>query len=285
MAQPSLYGFISGTMVAPQPARASLYGAVAATMTARRGVPGRLRWRVRTLGQTGVQSPWSAWWTVDLSSEAPDPATYAAAPALPDVPTLPSNIAATHHSELWRISPDGTETLIVDQLPPNASTTDDTPYTIGGTYRVVAVTSDGATASAIIYVDPDAKVSRSWWLNVTDLVAAITYRPNRDRTSSLAQTVEHYAGRADPVVTYGEAVKRETSLTGVLILDEGTNWEMIEQIALTPEVAILRGPDGTRIPVAIPSTSAQDSNDRKQEVTLPVIRVGEDPVEPIIELV
>ena len=41
----------------------------------------------------------------------------------------------------------------------------------------------------------------------------------------------------------------------------------------------------TRIPVAIPSTSAQDSNYRKQEVTLPVIRVGEDPIEPIIELI
>ena len=191
----------------------------------------------------------------------------------------------TVYQQLWRVNPDGTETLVADQIPPNGVVSDPTPYTIGGTYRLVAVSAEGATADAILTATADPAVAQSWWLNVGDQVTSITYRPNRDRRSSLAQTAEHYAGRRDPVVTYGEATKRDINLSGTLILDEDNDWSALEAMALTPTPAILRGPDGTRALVAIPDTSAQDSDRFRQDVSLSFVRLGDEPELPALELV
>ena len=191
----------------------------------------------------------------------------------------------TDHQQLWRINPDGTETLVADQIPPDAVVSDPTPYTIGGDYRLVAVSAEGATADAVLTATADPTVAQSWWLNVGDQVTSITYRPNRDRRSSLAQTAEHYAGRRDPVVTYGEATKRDINLSGTLMLDEDNDWSVLEAMALTPTPAILRGPDGTRALVAIPDTSAQDSDRFRQDVSLSFVRLGDEPELPALELV
>lgn len=191
----------------------------------------------------------------------------------------------TVYQQLWRVNPDGTETLVADQIPPNGVVSDPTPYTIGGTYRLVAVSAEGATADGILTATADPAVAQSWWLNVGDQVKSITYRPNRDRRSSLAQTAEHYAGRRDPVVTYGEATKRDINLSGTLMLDEDNDWSMLEAMALTPTPAILRGPDGTRALVAISDTSAQDSDRFRQDVSLSFVRLGDEPELPALELV
>lgn len=191
----------------------------------------------------------------------------------------------TVYQQLWRVNPDGTETLVADQIPPNGVVSDSTPYTIGGTYRLVAVSAEGATADAVLTATADPAVAQSWWLNVGDQVTSITYRPNRDRRSSLAQTAEHYAGRRDPVVTYGEATKRDINLSGTLMLDEDNDWSVLEAMALTPTPAILRGPDGTRALVAIPDTSAQDSDRFRQDVSLSFVRLGDEPELPALELV
>lgn len=188
----------------------------------------------------------------------------------------------TVSQELWRIV-DGQATLLIDDLEPNGSVSDDTPTTTGQRYRLVAVSADGATTETEFDVPPDPAVVRWWWMSADGHVARLRYRPTRSRASSLAQDVAHYAGRAEPVVTYGEAVTRTTELGGVLILDEGTDWAAFEQVALAAEPAVVRGPDGSRFRAVITSTSATDANSRRQEVTVGLTRVGDEqaPLEPV----
>ena len=182
----------------------------------------------------------------------------------------------TDHQQLWRINPDGTETLVADQIPPDAVVSDPTPYTIGGDYRLVAVSAEGSTTERILEVAPDPVVARSWWLNAADLVAPVRYNVRRQRSAELAQVGEHYAGRPDEVVTYGEAVSRSLDLDGILLLSGDPDWSMLEAIATTPEPAVVRGPDGTWQRVRVTGTTAQDSGPRHQDVAVNLVPVGND---------
>ena len=104
----------------------------------------------------------------------------------------------------------------------------------------------------------------------------IRYNPRRERSATLAQVGEYYAGRPDETVVYGEARTRGHDLAGVITPDEGTDWATLEAMALTPDVAVVRGPDGSRIRVRIAGTTASDSSYSKQDVSLQLVRVGDD---------
>ena len=183
----------------------------------------------------------------------------------------------TAFQRLWRVNDDGTETLIADLIPADGTVTDPTPLTTGQTYRLEAVTTEGATASNTFSIPADPVVAGSWWINVgADLVTFIRYNPRRERSATLAQVGEYYAGRPDETVVYGEARTRGHDLAGVITPDEGTDWATLEAMALTPDVAVVRGPDGSRIRVRIAGTTASDSSYSKQDVSLQLVRVGDD---------
>lgn len=180
----------------------------------------------------------------------------------------------TDHQRLWRIAGDGTETLLIDNLEPNGSVVDGTAATTGQAYRLRAVSADGATADLLFTADPDAEVASWWWLTAAGQVARFRANPSRSRTATLAQESAFYAGRPDPVVTYGEAVTQSDSLEGVLILADGTDWPQVERVAIQPEPAVVRTPDGQRFTARIVQASAQDTNNRWQKATVQLERVG-----------
>lgn len=163
----------------------------------------------------------------------------------------------------------------VATFDPDASILDDTPITSGPSYVLVAWSADGAAAEYAFTVDPDPAVQRWVYLNKPSARARFRAGIQRKRSASLAQGVSHYAGRAEAVSTYGEAITEGSSFSVVLLLAEGTDWTQLREVVLTPGDAIVRTPDGLRFWAAVPTTEATDSDLIYQQATLQLVHVGQ----------
>lgn len=158
---------------------------------------------------------------------------------------------------------------------PDASFLDETPVTSGPSYVLVAWSAEGASAEYAFTVDPDPGVQRWVYLNKPSVRARFRAGIQRKRSASLAQSVSNYAGRAEAVSTYGEAVTEGSSFSMVLLLAEGTDWMQLRKVVLTPGDAIVRTPDGLRFWAAVPTTEATDSDLIYQQATLQLVHVGQ----------
>lgn len=131
----------------------------------------------------------------------------------------------------------GVQVAVIDPIPP----------TVGAvTYTITAWSDVPSSSETSVIVHPDRVVAaRAWWNSgpAWTLVAragAVTW----DRSQQIAGVHQHFAGRTDPVTTYGEAVERTISVSGRMNTTDGENPEALGQIAVYPGNVCYRDPRG-----------------------------------------